>query len=265
MTLTKVSPALVQESAGGASGTGFIRGLWVANDVTTPATKFTVAAGVARDDADTETMELPVGLMKRLNTTWAAGNDQGCLQSGLTMTAGTWYHVHLIYNPTTDTSEIFASTSSTAPTLPAGYTKFRWFWSLLTDGSNNIKTFVQTGDDCLWKATFNTISSADDGGATGRTRAVHAPPGSKFKVRLLHFVQGATSFFTGLSDPDLSTGVSYAAVTNYHSGGETTAYVVECYTNTSAQVLSYSNVAGVSDSVISIANLGFTHHRGRRV
>lgn len=253
------------QEGSGASGPGFIRGLWVANDVSTPATKFTVAAGVARDDADTTTIELPVGLLKRLNSAWAAGNDQGCLQSGLTMTAGTWYHLLLIYNPTTNATDILASTSSTAPSLPSGYTEFRWFWSLLTDASNNIKLFVQTGDDCNWRVADTTVSSANDGGSTGRTRAVQVPPGSKFKVRLLHFVQGATGFFAGLSDPDLSTGVIYVAVTRYHNAGETTTYEVSCYTNSSQQVLSYSNVAGVPDSVISIANLGFTHHRGKRV
>jgi hypothetical protein len=51
-----------------------------------------------------------------LNSSGANGLDTG------SRAQATWYYVFAIYNPTTDTVGCLASTSSTAPTMPSGYT-----------------------------------------------------------------------------------------------------------------------------------------------
>jgi hypothetical protein len=84
-------------------------------------------------------------LTKRLDANWAAGTNQGGLDTG-TKANSTWYHCYAIYNPTTLASDFLFSTGATTPTvLPSGYTKFKRLGSIKTDGSGNILGFFQNG------------------------------------------------------------------------------------------------------------------------
>jgi hypothetical protein len=100
----------------------------------------------------------------------------GALPTGLA--AGTSYFV-IAAGLTSDTFRIAASvggaaidtsgsqsgvhTGQAAPLLPASYDKFRRIGSILTDGSGNIRAFVQNGDLFQWKsrptASWNDVSS----------------------------------------------------------------------------------------------------------
>lgn len=69
----------------------------------------------------------------------AGGIDTGSVANS------TWYYVWAIYNPTTPATSIIASLSSTAPTLPSGYTYYARIGSFVTDGSAHIIGFRQMG------------------------------------------------------------------------------------------------------------------------
>lgn len=95
--------------------------------------------------------------LRDLSLTWtsagvgvANGIDTGSI------TANTWYYVHVIHNPTTSATALLISLSATAPTLPSGYTYWarigslrwgasyplgftqadRWIWPKVASGSN---------------------------------------------------------------------------------------------------------------------------------
>ncbi|MDH4122421.1 MAG: hypothetical protein OEV94_12030 [Deltaproteobacteria bacterium] len=60
--------------------------------------------------------------------------------------ASTWYHIWAIANVSNPTAPVFAlllSTSSTAPTMPAGYTLKQYLGAVRNDGASNFKYFDQ--------------------------------------------------------------------------------------------------------------------------
>jgi hypothetical protein len=55
----------------------------------------------------------------------------------------TWYYIWLIYNPTTGVTAGLFSISSTAPTLPSGYTKKRLIGAVRNKSDGNFQKFYQ--------------------------------------------------------------------------------------------------------------------------
>ena len=68
-----------------------------------------------------------------INTATTGAN---ALDAG-TVAASTWYYIHVIYNPTTNTVAGLASLSATSPTLPSGYTMSARAGAFPTDGTAN--------------------------------------------------------------------------------------------------------------------------------
>ena len=84
----------------------------------------------------------PVSSVNLTVNTGAAGANG--LDTGA-IAADTWYYVFVIYNPTTGTTAGLISLSSTAPTLPSGYTYFSRFGSVITDASVHLIYTIQRG------------------------------------------------------------------------------------------------------------------------
>jgi hypothetical protein len=112
------------------------------NDIDFSAGNFTVSDGSAQGVASSvET--------KRLDATWAAGNNAGGLAAGLTKANSTTYHCFKLLNPTTgatgsgfDTSLNATNLLADSAVIAAGFTKYRRVFSILTDGSGNIRAFT---------------------------------------------------------------------------------------------------------------------------
>jgi hypothetical protein len=66
-----------------------------------------------------------------ISTSGAGGLDTGSLA------ASTWYHVWAIFNPTANTASCILSTSSSAPTMPSGYTFKARFGAIASDSGTN--------------------------------------------------------------------------------------------------------------------------------
>lgn len=84
-------------------------------------------------------------MTKRLDANWTAGNNNGGLDTG-TKAANTWYYCYAIYNPTTQASDFLFSASATSPTLPSGFTKYKYIGSVLNTASNTLRPFRQVGN-----------------------------------------------------------------------------------------------------------------------
>lgn len=80
-----------------------------------------------------------VDVIGDITTNGADGLDTG------TVAANTGYYIWLIYNPATLVAAMLFSLSSTAPTLPSGFTyKARYGW-IPTDGSADLMSVIQRG------------------------------------------------------------------------------------------------------------------------
>lgn len=90
-----------------------------------------IGEGSCRSDDNEANIFVTSNLTLDLSVSGAGGLDTGA------EAIETWYHVWLIYNPTTETVSSLFSVSSTSPTLPSGYTKKRrigiWYNDSLSD------------------------------------------------------------------------------------------------------------------------------------
>src|SRR5437899_5523299 len=73
--------------------------------------------------------------------------------------ASTWYHVYVIQRTDTGVVDALLSTSASAPTMPANYTKKRRIGSVLTDASKSLNYFTQDGDWFVLSTQVMTNSS----------------------------------------------------------------------------------------------------------
>lgn len=122
----------------------------IANNTTDADNDIDFTAGNFQFD-DNSGEALASAMTKRLDASWTAGTNQGGLDTG-TKQANTWYHCYAIYNPTTQVSDFIFSANATNPTLPSGFTKYKYLGSVLTNVSGNIIAFRQTGNYFEWKS-----------------------------------------------------------------------------------------------------------------
>ncbi len=237
---------------------GTIYGLKVAVDVSGPK-RFNVTPGVARDDDDTTTIRLPVGMMKRLDQTWAAGSGNGALDTG-TIANSTWYHLHLMRHVTTGAVDILASGSLTNPLMPAGWeaAPSRRFWSIATDGSANIYPFIQIGDYCEW-TTLQTDYSGNIGASTYYYR-VKVPDGLKVLANMLLLTSGTGVADIGLADPDGGEPI-YRVYVFGQKANNTDGFTArgQVFTDINGRVMAYAT-ANINSS---IQTLGYWDSRGK--
>jgi len=134
---------------------------------------FVVAAGEARDDADSDDMVLVSSLTKQVDVVWAAGSNAGALDTG-TVAAGTDYYIYLIKSSGTGAVDVLLSASASAPTMPSGYDKKQLIARLVTDASANISAVY--GRDwtvagiAFSKGSLSGVLSADIAAISGLRR-----------------------------------------------------------------------------------------------
>ncbi len=116
---------------------GYFNGLELTINVTDPDHDIDIATGVAQDDTETVDMELVTGLTKRLDAAFAAGTNQGMLDSG-SIAALTTYFIFLIQNTTTSVNDVLASISQVSPAFPTGFDVKVLIGTALTDANANI-------------------------------------------------------------------------------------------------------------------------------
>jgi hypothetical protein len=103
------------------------------------------AARIWVSDGTDERLVYFAAEVKRIDAAWAAGTNQGGLDTG-TVANSTWYYVWAIYNPTTDAAGYLLSASPTSPTMPSGYDYKVRIGEVVTNSSGSIRAFVQNGD-----------------------------------------------------------------------------------------------------------------------
>lgn len=224
-----------------------------------------VAVGSCRDTSDTYGMKLAAALNKTFGS-WAVGSGNGGLDTGV-IANSTWYHVFVIYNATSDTTDVLISTNVPSPTMPSGYTYKRRIGSFLTDASAFIIDFDQIGDEFLWKDAPIDID-VDSVGTAAVTRTLTVPLGviveALLNVTFANPDSSASLYLSSLSVDDeaaaADTTAPLATIVSVTVAARHAAGPITIRTNTSQQIRSRANLA---NSSLDIVTLGWVDDRGR--
>lgn len=207
-------------------------------------------------------------ITKRLDSTWAVGSGNGGLDTGTKAPSST-YFAHAIRNNLTGVLDVLLSLSVAAPTVPSGWTRVQRLGAILTDGSGNIRPFVQTWNDFFF-ATIQSSLPNDLSTTSNRAKALLTcalPTGIR--------VRGHFQPSLGTSNGDSGTNLFLADGLNansekqvilYHSGGvKSSGQPVEQYTNTSGQIFVGLSLTGTSVAANTLKTLGWTDYQIPRV
>lgn len=194
--LTQLSAAIAALIAAGHSGApaGYLYGMALANNGGAPNTTIDIAAGIARNSANTYDMVLGAALSKILQAagSWTAGTDNNGLFSGARANS-TWYHVFAIRKDADGTIDAGFDTSVSAANRPAGYTAYRRLGSVRTDGSGNILAFKQSGYDFIWASPQIDIGVTNLGASSTTYTLGGVPTGVRVMADLFVYGGGGAS------------------------------------------------------------------------
>jgi hypothetical protein len=165
-------------SASGGGGSTVVRsavaGFQLTNDATTPASVLDIGAGQCADDSGAVWITTTATFYASTGGAWTAGAGTSSapvnkMGTGLTVAAGTWYHVFAIVNG--GAPDFYFDTSVTAANAPSGTTAHRRIGSVLTTSSSQIVGFAQvlTGSGAF--VYWNAVATDFQGAATSTTSA----------------------------------------------------------------------------------------------
>lgn len=145
---------------------GYIYGLTIANNTTDPANDIDFSIGTAKDSANLAPITLGSALTKRLDGTFATGNNNGGLFTG-SKANNTTYFAFAIRNPSTGAVDCGFDTDFNAGNRPVAFSRFRRLGAFTTDGSGNIRPFNATGNGAQRRYELVTpVTEASAGAVT---------------------------------------------------------------------------------------------------
>ena len=229
------------------------------------STTFGITVGTASDSTDVTIMQLNSALSKT-TAAWAIGNG-GALDTG-TVTASTWYHVHLMQRSDTGVVDscisLSVSACTTGGSIPAAYNRFRRIGSVLINASTQIAKFTQSGNRISYGSPTLDMSAVNT--TTAATAyALTVPPGVSVQasVRILAgntAGQGLWIFYSpneGLQTPNSPAGNN----THYTLGAnQYMTASLSIATNTSRQIMGVSNTS--SNNQVWAVTTGYIENFG---
>lgn len=259
-------------------GAGSIFGLTLANNGANPTTRIDFAAGFCRDSLNGVGIVLAAGLTKRLDAAWVAGGGNGGRDTGALANGQTW-HCYVIYNPATLAVDGLFSQSATAPTLPAGFTKFRRLGAVVLDAAaTTIRKFRQTGDYFEYETRSTDYAAQANGGGVATLRSVAVPVGIKVRGRFYFQSTGTantTAYLSGIYDPDFGVPPAFGGAAQRAAIRRVAAYQqasaidlsygtvdnYPCFTDTTGKVYTFSS--DNAGDVIALGVVGWEDTRGK--
>lgn len=213
-----------------------------------------IAAGQAANDANTVMITLASAINKT-TAAWAAGNNQGGLDTGV-IGGNSWYYFFLIRNPMTTVVDVLFSLSPTSPTMPSGFTQKRYIGASATLASQWQKV-KQDGDDFYWDQPLQALSTAASG-IVAVLQGLNVPNSIRTKA-YLHVTPQALVYISDPSNADMAPSLTVPPLSTVVSNGAVGGGQVSVWTNTSGQIRYRCNVNGA----LYIATLGWMDRRGR--
>lgn len=167
----------------------YIDGLTISKDSGSPNDTIIVTPGSCYDSTKSVVLALA-------NSTSKKNENQA---------ANATYYVHIIGNATGSSTDILISTSQLSPTLPAGYTLFRYIGSYTTNGSGNINIITN-------------ISGSSKLSATSGNGWVKLSNGLIIQWGRVYDMGNGTSRTVTLPTPFTNSGYSVGGSGNYYQG-----------------------------------------------
>jgi hypothetical protein len=221
----------------------------------------TIAACTSTSDDQLNTMVVGTTFTKTFSN-WAVGTGNGGLDTG-SVAINTYYFVYEIMRTDTGVVDYLLSTSATAPTFPANYTKKRRLGTIKTDATPNIISFSQNGDEFYWSTPLLDVNTTV--GTTPTLFTLNTPP--QIKTNALLRVTGGSASVGALvlfNSPDETStnanvpGGNFTTATAVSNAGMPAT--INIRTNTSQQIRAAGTVAGMS---ITVVTYGWIDTRGR--
>lgn len=243
---------------------GLIFGCTIANNASDSTNDIDFAQGVVSDSTNAFYLTLSSSLTKRLDATWAVGNNQGGLFSG--SIANSTYHCFIIMRPDTGVVDAGFDTSPIAANRPGSYTYFRRVGSIVRSGGT-ILQFIQTGDDFFWNTTSPPTDLSQMVTRVKALLTITVPSGIRVKGRFESVIsvnagsnQEVSMILYDGANPNINV---YSQDFHTATSNTITAIPIEQYTNTSAQI--YVTITGNPSSLnsTSLYTLGWVDTRGR--
>ena len=133
----------------------------------------------------------------------------------------TWYHLWVIYNGSS--TDALLSTSTTAPSLPGGYTHRGYAGAVYNDSSNDFQEVAQRRDLAIAESVANVYLNASHTSLTSFDLSAHVPPNAMaglFSVSNRSSVSASTS--TSMAP---TNSAALTSLVHQSNGGVTTADV----------------------------------------
>lgn len=225
---------------------------------------FSVAAGVAVDDSNSDFMKLTSSISKTTSA-WAVGSGNGALDTGA-IANSTWYHVYEIKRPDTGVVDVLISTSASSPTMPTNYTLKRRIGSVKTNGSAQWTAFTQNGDEFLWLTPVNDLANVNRT-TTSSLDTLTVPTGVVVNALALgsYTNTAAAGTVALISAPDMGVQVANTPTGNFtlycSVAGNYGQASINVRTNTSAQVRTVSSAA--ANNGLILTTYGWIDRRGK--
>ena len=186
------------------------QGLILTNDAGDTAHDIEIGIGSCLDSTNAFIFNLSAVLTKKIDATWAVGDDAGGIATALHPVQNTtWYYVHLIRKNADSSIDMVFDTSITAANKPAEYTYYRRIGAVLTDGSANIIKFrQQNGNEFIWNAMVQNCASLNPG-TNAVLQATSCPPNFIAIVNLCLYVGNNVATYVYVTSPlDTDTAAS---------------------------------------------------------
>lgn len=221
------------------------------------STTISISAGQLTDAGNSITMNLAASISKT-TAAWSVGTATGGLDTG-SIAASTWYYFYIIRRTDTGVVDVVFSLSSSAPTLPANYTQYRYIGGAATNGSSQWVKFIQVGDEFTWDVAVTDANGA--GVIAYNLLTCSVPRGRKLKVLFELGSNNSTSQGCKLLDPDTSSAISSYSSGIVVAGGTDFYSQASCFTNTAAQIRHIEQ----STNNITIVTIGWVDTRDRLI
>ncbi|MGV4796115.1 hypothetical protein [Rhizobium sp. F40D2] len=243
-----------------------VRDLIMSNNASDANNRIDITTGQAKGNS--KSVVNSATMTKRLDAAWAAGTGNGGLDTGAKANSTT-YHGHAIVNNTTGAFDALFSTSVSAPTVSSGWTRVQRLGSIITDGSGNIRPFIQDRNDFYWNTVAGSLPS-DLSTTAARAKALltcNLPTG----IRVLGYFQSLIEAAAGDTETILT--VADGANTNIEksvriyvsTGTKRAGQSFDQYTNTSAQIYAALSLSSSTLSPSTIKTLGWRDYQIPRI
>jgi hypothetical protein len=220
--------------------------------------------------------EITSTITKQIDAAWAVGTAAGGLDGtesvGGTPDASTWYHLWLIMRSDTGVVDVaFSENATGGPTLPTNYDFYRRIGAVLTDGSANIRQYIQAGDLFEWVTPQLDVNGASQG-TTQVARTLSVAPIAGVEARMFAAVRrtGSINAILGVWNADLGAtawtpGSNVGERTCQVTGGTASEICGETFIVRVSSTGTVYTECDAASTDIWIATQAYTDPRGRVV